>query len=69
MSYTERDLFAYMDAGQPVRVTSKAGNVHEGMCWAYSAAYNADAEDREEASIEVGNVSVYLSEIKSIEYL
>lgn len=57
-----------MDAKRPVRVKSKDGHVHSGMCWAYSAAYNKDAEEREEASLEVGNVAFFLSEIEKIEY-
>ena len=63
-----KDLFDFMDAKRPVRVESKDGYVHTGMCWAYSAAYNEDAEEREEASLEVGNVVFFLSEIEKIEF-
>ncbi len=69
MKYTEKQLFEFMDAQRPVRVTCDTGGVFEGMCWAYSATHNESEEGRNEASLDVENISLYLSEITEIEYL
>ena len=69
MKYMEKDLFEFMDAKRPVRVTSKSGRIYTGMCWAYSKGFNEEEDGVSEPSLEVGNTSLYLSEIEIIEYM
>lgn len=68
MKYSEDQLFAFMDARRPVKVTSVSGNVYTGMCWAYSSGFNAEEEDIDEASLEVQDTLLFLHEIQEIEY-
>lgn len=68
MRYSEDQLFLFMDARRPVRVTSTSGNVYEGMCWAYSSGYNAEEEGIDEPSLEVQDTLLFLHEIQKIEY-
>lgn len=68
MSYTEKQLFDFMDARRPVKVTSVRGNVYSGMCWAYSSGYNLEEEGVDEPSLEVQDTLLFLHEIQKIEY-
>lgn len=69
MKYTEKELFKFMDSKKPVKVTAKTGEVFTGKCWAYSAIFNDEEDGVPEASLEVGNISMYLNEIEKIEYM
>lgn len=69
MKYTMQDLFRFMESGKPVKVTCTDGKIFSGRCWAYSDSYNNEADGIDEPSLEVGNITIYLSEIQSIEYL
>ena len=40
--YTMKDLFGFMDAKRPVRVTCTDGRVFEGPCWAYGDVQNEE---------------------------
>lgn len=66
--YTLKDLFAFMDAKRPVKVTSISGKVYSGMCWAYSDVFNMEEEGIDEPSLEVQDTILYLHEIQKIEY-
>lgn len=68
MTYSEKELFGFMDSKRPVLVTSDDGQEFRGPCWAYGAVYNEEEFGIAEPSLEIGNVSVYASEIKSIEF-
>lgn len=69
MSYTEKDLFEYMDSGRLFRVTDDAGQVHEGQCWAYGAVTSEEEFGIAEPCLDVGcSVVLTLSEIRKIEY-
>lgn len=68
MKYSEDQLFAFMDARRPVKVTSVNGNVYTGMCWAYSSGSNAEEEGVDEPSLEVQDTLLFLHEIQKIEY-
>ena len=68
MSYTEKELFDFMDSGRKVRVTCTDGQVFVGRCWAYSSAYNEEEFCINEATLDVEcGVVLKLSEVKSIE--
>lgn len=67
-AYTEKQLYEFMDARRPVKVTCTDGTAFSGMCWAYSRIHNQEEEGRDEASIEIGDTAIYLSEIQSIEF-
>lgn len=68
MKYSEDQLFAFMDARRPVKVTSISGKVYTGMCWAYSSGFNAEEEGIDEPSLEVQDTLLFLHEIQKIEY-
>lgn len=68
MSYTEKQLFDFMDARRPVTVTSVSGNTYTGMCWTYSSVCNQEEHGVDEPSLEVQDTLLYLHEIKKIEY-
>ena len=69
MKYTVQDLFRFMESGRQVKIVCTDGKIFSGRCWAYSADYNKEAEGIDEPSLEVGSITIYLSEIQSIEYL
>ena len=69
MSYTEKELYEFMDARRPVEVTSVNGNVYTGMCWAYSSVCNAEEEGINEPSLEVQDTVLYLHEIEKISFV
>ena len=66
--YTMEDLFSFMDARKPVKVTCTDGKVFSGMCWAYSDAFNMEEEGIDEPSLEVCDTMLYLSDVDKIEY-
>ncbi len=68
MKYTMKDLYDFMDAKRPVKVTSKSGKIRTGMCWAYSDVFNMEEDGIDEPSLEVNDTVLYLSEIEKIEY-
>lgn len=69
MSYTEKDLFEYMDSGRIVRVTDDEGTEHVGQCWAYSSVVSQEEFGISEPCMDVGcSVVLALSEIQKIEY-
>ena len=68
MKYSEDQLFAFMDARRPVKVTSVSGKVYTGMCWAYSCGFNMEEEGIDEPSLEVQDTLLFLHEIQKIEY-
>ena len=67
--YTMEDLFSFMDARKPVKVTCADGKVFSGMCWAYSDAFNMEEEGIDEPSLEVQDTILYLHEIQKIEFV
>lgn len=68
MSYTERDLFDYMDSGRTVKVTDDDGKEHVGQCWAYSAVTSKEEFGIAEPTLDIGcSVVLALSEIRKIE--
>jgi hypothetical protein len=69
MKYSMQDLFGFMESERQVKVTCTDGKSFSGRCWAYSDVYNKEADGIDEPSLEVGNITIYLSEIQSIEYL
>ena len=66
--YTMEDLFSFMDARKPVKVTCTDGKVFSGMCWAYSDSFNMEEEGIDEPSLEVQDTILYLHEIQKIEF-
>lgn len=69
MSYTEKDLFEFMDSGRTVRVTDGDGKEHVGQCWAYGAVTSEEEFGIAEPSLDIGcGVVLALSEIQKIEY-
>jgi hypothetical protein len=68
MKYTQEELFAFMDARRPIKVTCTDGKTFVGMCWAYSSGHNLEEEGIDEPSIEVRETLLYLHEIEIIEY-
>lgn len=69
MKYTEEQLFDFMDSQRPVRVKCATGEVFEGKCWAYSQTYNEENEAGSEASLEIQDVMLMISEISDISYI
>ena len=69
MKYTIKDLFAFMDSGRDVRVICTDGEILTGRCWAYSNIENEEEFGVNEPSLEIGNISLYASEIEKIEYI
>lgn len=65
--YTMEDLFAFMDAKRPVRVTCTDGRVFEGPCWAYGDVQNEEEYGVAEPSLEVEDTMLFSSEIQEIE--
>ena len=69
MSYTEKELFEFMDSGRIVRVIDDAGTEHVGQCWAYGAVTSKEEFGIAEPALDVGcSVVLALSEIQKIEY-
>ena len=68
MKYTEKQLFEFMDAKKPVKVTSVDGDVFTGMCWAYSSVTNDSEFGVSAPSIEIEDTVLYTHEIKTIEF-
>ena len=62
--YTMEDLFGFMDAKRPVRVTCTDGRVFKGPCWAYG-----DVQNEEEYGVEVQDAMLFSSEIQEIEFV
>ena len=69
MKYTMQDLFGFMESGKQVKVTCTDGKFFSGKCWAYSDVCNKEEAGIDEPSLEVANITIYLSEIQSIDYL
>ena len=57
--YTMEDLFAFMDAKRPVRVTCTDGRVFEGPCWAYGDVQNEEEYGVDEPSLEVQDTMLF----------
>lgn len=68
MTYSEKELFEFMDSRRQVLITCDDGQKFKGQCWAYGMIYNEEEFGIAEPSLEIGNVSIYASEIKSIEF-
>ena len=68
MTYSEKQLFDFMDSGRPVLVTCDDGQQFRGECLAYSRVYNEEEFDRFEPSIQIDDTTLYASEIEKIEY-
>lgn len=69
MIYSEKELFEFMDSERQVLVTCDNGQKFKGRCWAYGTIYNEEEFGIAEPSLEIGNVSLYASEIEKIEYV
>ena len=69
MSYTEKQLYEFMESQKPVKVTSVNGTVYTGLCWAYSEVVSEEDYGIAEPTLDVGcSVLLALSEIQKIEY-
>lgn len=66
MIYTEKQLFDFMDAKRPVKVTTVDGDVFTGICWAYSSVTNASEFGVDAPSIEVQDTIIFAHDIKEI---
>ena len=51
--YTMKNLFGFMDAKRPVRVTCTDDRVFEGPCWAYGDVQNEEEYGVDEPGLEV----------------
>ena len=69
MIYTETQLFDFMAAERPVKVTSTDGTVYTGVCFAYSSVANEVDFGVDAPSLEVQDTVLYLHEIKTIEFM
>ena len=69
MSYTEKDLFEFMDSGRLIRVTDDSGKEYVGFCWAYGRCASEEEFGIAEPTLDVGcSVVLAMSEIQRIEY-
>jgi hypothetical protein len=69
MSYTEKELFEFMESGRTVRVTDDEGTEHVGQCWAYRTVTSEENYGIAEPTLEVGcSVVLGLSEIQKIDF-
>ena len=67
--YSMKELFDFMESGRQVKVTCTDGKTFSGKCWAYSDVANLEEDGVDEPSLEVGNTTIYQSEIDHIEYI
>ena len=68
MSYTEKELFDYMDSRRPVRVECTDGAVFIGPCWAYGATVSEEEFGMAEPLLDVGGTTLRISDIEKIEF-
>lgn len=68
MTYSEKQLFDYMDSKREVLVTCDDGQTFKGRCWAYGSIYNEEEFERHEPSLQIGSTTLFVSEIEKIEY-
>lgn len=69
MKYTMRDLYDFMDAGRPVKVTCTDGQIFTGLCWAYYDVIDMRDSDIEEPYLEVQDTALRLNKIDRIEFI
>lgn len=69
MTYSEKQLFDFMDSNRQVLVTCDDGQQFKGRCWAYGRVYNEEEFGRFEPSLQIGSTTVFAGEIEKIEYV
>ena len=69
MTYSEKDLYEYMDSQRPVCVITNDDQEYCGQCWAYSADVSSDEYSINEACLDMGGVLIQIGDIKEIRYI
>lgn len=69
MKYSLKDLFDFMESEKQVKVTCNDGKTFSGRCWVYSGVQNLEEDGVNEPSLEVQDTMLYLSDIRTIEYV